>query len=413
MLTIEYCDVEERVEIGKLFEEVGFADTAPPTDESGDSYVDNEWPIEVMSLDGYYAVQGMRWTALERQVLLKHRPFVDTMYKCKELRCSPEHLVLKQGTNPAWTRVGDLQKGDTIVTSEGISTVDSIEIVDSLDRLCDLQVDIAHSYFADDVLSHNSHFLTALGANALRAGRDVLHYTFELSEAAVGRRYDSNLCDINSNAIIENKDKVMSMYKEMDLGRLMIKEFPMNFATVYTLRNHIERLILKGFRPQLVIIDYADIMRSTRQFDSLRHELKLIYEELRGYATEMGFPIWTASQSNKEGSNSEIVDLGNMSEAYGKAMVADIVVSLSRRAFEKASGAGRLFIAKNRAGIDGIVYPVQIDTSKSKFVICGAPGALEAAAGENENDVKKALRNKWNELRNDPEFNKHVKSDDN
>lgn len=246
-----------------------------------------------------------------------------------------------------------------------------------------------------------SHFLTFLGANALRAGVDVLHYTMELSESAVGRRYDSNLCDIDSNDVIEDKENIISKYKSMKLGRLMIKEFPTSTATIYTLRSHIERLDLKGFRPGLIIIDYADIMRSTRQYDSLRHELKLIYEELRGFAGEKLIPIWTASQSNKEGANSDVVDLGNMAEAYGKAMVADVVISISRKAHEKSGGWGRLFIAKNRAGRDGIVYPVRIDTAKSKFDIAGNASSPEETVKEDEKGFKRALRDKWREVQAD------------
>lgn len=251
-----------------------------------------------------------------------------------------------------------------------------------------------------------SHMLTFLGCNALRAGVDVLHYTMELSEAAVGRRYDSNLCDLDSNDVIEGKDSIIAKYGQMKLGRLMIKEFPTNTATIYTLRSHIERLDLKGFRPGLIIIDYADIMRSTRQYDSLRHELKLIYEELRGFAGEKLLPVWTASQSNKEGSTTDIVDLSNMSEAYGKAMVADVVLSISRKSHEKSKGWGRLFIAKNRAGRDGIVYPVKIDTARSKFEIAGGPGNLEEARQDDEKALKKALKSKWHELQNEPAFKK-------
>ncbi len=251
-----------------------------------------------------------------------------------------------------------------------------------------------------------SHFLTMLGANALRNGVDVLHYTMELSESAVGLRYDSNLCDLDSNTIIENKGKVLDSYKQQKLGRLIIKEFPTNSATIYTLRAHIERLDVKGFKPGLLIIDYADIMRSTRQYDSLRHELKLIYEELRGFASEKKIPVWTASQSNKEGSSAEIVDLNNMSEAYGKAMVADVVLSISRRAFEKSSGQGRLYVAKNRAGRDGLQFPVLIDTARSKFAICGKASGLEQAHAEDEDEMKKALRNKWKEMKNEPLFSK-------
>lgn len=252
-----------------------------------------------------------------------------------------------------------------------------------------------------------SHFLTFLGAAALRANVNVLHYTMELSEEAVGRRYDSNLCDIDSNDVIEGKEKIIENYQNMKLGSLMIKYFPTNTASIYTLRSHIERLDLKGFKPGLILIDYADIMRSTRQYDSLRHELKLIYEELRGFAGEKQIPIWTASQSNKEGSQSDIVDLGNMSEAYGKAMIADVVLSISRKSHEKSKGWGRLFIAKNRAGRDGIVYPIKIDTAKSMFEITGGPGDMQEASDEDASAQKRALRSKWKELQSEQAFMQH------
>lgn len=251
-----------------------------------------------------------------------------------------------------------------------------------------------------------SHFLVMLGANALRAGINVLHYTLELSETALGTRYDSNLCDINSTDIIDNREQVLKTYGETKMGRLFIKDFPSNLATIYTIRSHVERHELKGFKPGLIIIDYADIMRSTRQYDSLRHELKLVYEELRSFAVEKGVPVWTASQSNKEGNNSDIVDLGNMSEAYAKAMVCDVVLSISRKAHEKSSGWGRLYVAKNRAGRDGLVYPVKIDTARSKFEIAGRAGSVEEAQVDDESALKKALKSKWNELKDDPTFNR-------
>ena len=140
-------------------------------------------------------------------------------------------------------------------------------------------------------------------------------------------------------------------------------------------------------------------MRSTRSYDSLRHELKLIYEELRNLAMELRIPIWTASQANRDSANSDIVGLENMSEAYGKAMVADFVVSMSRKAMEKATGSGRLFIAKNRAGKDGIVFPIHIDTALSKITVLDEEiSTLSEAVQEEEKEVKNALRKKWREI---------------
>ena len=244
-----------------------------------------------------------------------------------------------------------------------------------------------------------SHFLVQMGAEALRAGKNIVHYTFELSETAVGLRYDSNLCNIPSSDVIDRKEEVIEFYKNNSLGRLIIKEYPTGTASVQSLRNHIEKLLLKSFVPSVIVIDYADIMKSSRKFDSLRHELKLVYEELRNLAMDLNVPIWTASQANREASNSEVVGLENMSEAYGKAMVADVVLSISRKPNEKATGAGRIFVAKNRAGRDGMLYPMRIDTSMSKFQLMDTNEmTVDDVIKADGSSMKKLLKEKWEEI---------------
>mgnify|MGYP001296876642 CR=1 FL=1 len=239
-----------------------------------------------------------------------------------------------------------------------------------------------------------SHWLVAMGCEALRYGKNVVHYTFELSEVGVGKRYDSNLVGVPSNEIVQNKDRIVKFYEDNKLGRLVIKNYATRSASVTTIRNHLDKLKMKGMLPSMVIIDYADIMRSTKTYDSLRHELMLIYEELRQLACDFNVPIWTASQSNRTGSGQDVVGLENMSEAYGKAMVSDVVITVSRKPEEKASGFARIFVAKNRAGRDGLIFPVKIDTSMSTFKVLSDEEALEF-------QPKQKLKQAWNEFKKD------------
>ena len=233
----------------------------------------------------------------------------------------------------------------------------------------------------------------------MKVGKNVVHYTLELTETAVGIRYDSHLTGIASNEIQDSKQEVLEQYKNMELGRLIIKEYPTGGATVNTIRNHLEKLALRGFVPHMIIIDYADIMRSSREYDALRLELKLIYEELRNLAMERAIPLWTASQANRDSSNADVVGLENMSESYGKAMVADVVLSISRKPTEKATGAGRLFVAKNRAGRDGILFPVHIDTARSTIKILEESElTLQEALSQDDGDRKRILKEKWNQV---------------
>lgn len=216
-----------------------------------------------------------------------------------------------------------------------------------------------------------SHVLVGFGAEALKRGKNVVHYSFELRERVMGIRYDSYLCDINSLECAENIDKIKEHYKKHanDYGKLIIKEFPTRTASVQTLKNHLDRLALTGFRPDLIIVDYSGIMRSTEKYELPRIELQRIFEELRGLAQELDIPIWTATQSNKEGVKSDFIDMTNMAESYGQSHACDVILGLHRKPEMKATGYGTLFIAKNRAGRDGVQFYIHLDTSKSKLKI--------------------------------------------
>lgn len=249
-----------------------------------------------------------------------------------------------------------------------------------------------------------SHFLVQLGCNAMRAGKNVLHYTFELSETKIGNRYDSNFCGISATDVLEEKDFIKQQYQKLkpSLGRLIVKEYPTNTASVQTLRAHIEKIaITKNFKPDVLIVDYADVMRSSRQFDSVRHEMKLVYEELRGLGMELRIPVWTASQTNRDATESDIVGLDKISESFGKAMVCDFIITLSRKPMQKSKGLGNMFIPKNRLGKDGIVFPVKIDTARSIIEILDKNVDIEHFQASHENDMKQLLRDKWNEIANE------------
>lgn len=238
-----------------------------------------------------------------------------------------------------------------------------------------------------------SHLLVDFGAAAVKAGKNVIHYTFELNERMTGIRYDSNLTGIPSLNCYDEKENIKEFYKtrRKELGKLVIKYYPTGMATAQTLRTHVEKLNMKGFVPDLILVDYAGIMRSSERYELLRLELKKVCEDLRSMAEDLDIPIWTALQSNKEGASAEIIDLTNMAESYAQAAIADFVLGLSRQSIEKSTGYGTLFIAKNRAGIDGIKYPCHLDTSRSKLRVITDAESAESRDKTDEQRQEAAL----------------------
>lgn len=245
-----------------------------------------------------------------------------------------------------------------------------------------------------------THFLVHLGASAIKSSRNVVHYTFELNERVTGIRYDSNLTNIPSLDCYDQKSKIKKFYErnKNNFGRLIIKYIPSSEATCYTIRNHIDKLNVNGFIPDLVLVDYAGIMKSASKSELLRIELKKVCEELRELAEELDCPIWTALQSNKEGSEAEVVDLKNMAESYAQAHVADFVLGLSRKSQEKSSGFGNIFIAKNRAGIDGIKYLIHLDTARSKLKVLTSEEAAKYKEENSDEGVRSIIRKKFQEM---------------
>ena len=133
-------------------------------------------------------------------------------------------------------------------------------------------------------------------------------------------------------------------------------------ATTAVIKNHLDRLIARDLSPDLIIVDYGDLLRPLDKRREKRNELESIYEELRAIAQVYECPVWTASQTNRAGLNAEVITMESISEAFNKCFVADFIFTISRTIEDKTSNEGRVFIAKNRNGPDGIVFPIRIDT---------------------------------------------------
>jgi hypothetical protein len=182
---------------------------------------------------------------------------------------------------------------------------------------------------------------------------------------------------------------------------LIIKEYPTKSANVNKLKQHLEKLRFTGFEPDLICVDYGDLLSPISSYKEKRIELETIYEDLRGMAQEFECPVWTASQTNRSGLNAEVVTMESISEAFNKCFVADFIFTLSRTITDKNNNSGRIFVAKNRNGPDGIVYPIFMDTSNIKIDVLSPTG--ETADEINQNAAKKqqeTLREKYKRFRN-------------
>ena len=205
--------------------------------------------------------------------------------------------------------------------------------------------------------------LCALGAAAVRAGLNVVHYSLELSEHYVGQRYDTVFTQIPSTHVKEKKEIVLDKISRLK-GKLLIKYYPPKGISPKAIESHIEKMIAAGNKPDLIIIDYADLLLShTNKSDSTYGEQGGVYIELRGISGELAIPIWTASQTNRSAIDSEVIEADKIADSYAKVMNADFIMSISRKSKDKLNNTARFHIMKNRFGPDGITFPSKMDTN--------------------------------------------------
>ena len=239
--------------------------------------------------------------------------------------------------------------------------------------------------------------LQALGAHAVAKGKTVVHYTLELNAQYVGLRYDTIVSGQPTGNLQYYKEEVQQKISKLK-GELIIKYYPTRTASVNTLTAHLQQCEMRGIKPDLVIVDYADIMKSTQHFNEKRHQLGHIYEELRGMAGEFDIPVWTASQANRSALEEDVIGAEKVSEDYSKVMTADFVMSMSRKVEDKIANTGRFHVIKNRFGPDGITFPATINTNTGFIQIydTNTQGGKEVQGKMNNADeyIRKTLAQK-------------------
>ena len=245
--------------------------------------------------------------------------------------------------------------------------------------------------------------LAHLGAMAVVKGKTVVHYTLELADTVVGQRYDSCITGIRLQDLMSMKESILGVIEHIP-GQLIIKEYPTKSATTRTLNVHLEKLRQKGIEPDMVIVDYADLLKPTAtgfKSQELRHSLGNLYEELRGIAQTWDIPVWTASQTNRSGLNAEVITMESISEAFSKCFVADFICSISRTMEDKTENKGRMFVAKNRNGIDGVVYPMEIDTAKVHLRVLppDEDSSIDAVVVKTKQEQDEHLRQKYRQFK--------------
>ena len=215
-------------------------------------------------------------------------------------------------------------------------------------------------------------------ASNLQQGKNVLYITLEMSEEQISRRVEANLLNISINDLdLLSKDLYLSKIKSLrtkTAGNFKVEEFPTSSGHTGHFRHLINELKLKKqFIPDVIYIDYLGICASSKLKPGATGGsygyYKSVAEEIRALAVELGVPIVTAMQFNRDGYDTSDVGLLATSESMGIVHTADLILALIST--EELENAGQLMIKqlKNRYNDMNIHkrFIVGIDRSRMKL----------------------------------------------
>lgn len=242
-----------------------------------------------------------------------------------------------------------------------------------------------------------SWICVAMAGHAVKLGKNVLYYSLELTEDYVGRRFDSYFTGVDVDKLSEQREYVEETITGLP-GVLKIKSYPPGRATIVTLEAHIRKLKnQENFVPDLIIIDYLDKLRNSKDRKDRNEDANDVYTDAKGLAMTLEVPIVSPSQSNRTGSSLDVIRGENLAGTYEKLMLADLCFSVSKK-------SNYFYVLGNRYGDDDVTFRSEFNRKNGHIVIDEQPFDPEAQTEEEEKELKHKLRDKF--LEKKPVFRK-------
>lgn len=227
--------------------------------------------------------------------------------------------------------------------------------------------------FAGQVNVGKSIVLGNIAANMVLADKNVLLITLEMSEFMYAKRISSQLTQIPhgdlktfTNELKEQVDKI----KKTLNSRLVIKEYPPKTVTVRQMDSFITKLKHKGFVPDIIVVDYVNLIHPIAKNLNSYESVKEICEHLRALSFKHSLPIVSATQIGRCLS----VETEVYTESGNAVKIKDVKV-------------GDIIKGKSGNVVIRHVYPTEkkkvykIKTETGKQIICSKEHVFPTSAG--------------------------------
>jgi replicative DNA helicase len=207
--------------------------------------------------------------------------------------------------------------------------------------------------FAGQVNVGKSIVLGNIATNMILADKNVLLISLEMSEFMYSKRISTQLTQIPHGDLKtfteELKEQLLHIKRNLN-SKLVIKEYPPKTITVRQIDGFITKLKHKGFTPDIVVIDYINLIHPIGKNLNSYESVKEIAEHLRALSFKYNIPIVSATQLNRGSFNTASPGMEGISESIGLAATCDVICSLWQEEEDRELGIINMGMQKNRFG---------------------------------------------------------------
>lgn len=219
----------------------------------------------------------------------------------------------------------------------------------------------ALNFFAGSSNMGKSLFLANIMVNWSRMGLNTVYFTLEMPEDQVAYRIDSMETQIPIRDIFSRLDDVELKVRlsAKKAGARQIKYMPQGSTTNDIAAYLKEYTIQSGITPQAIVVDYLDLLHPNAKNINLGDAFtkdKLVCEEIRGLAHDMGLYLMSASQLGRSATTH--AEESNGKPEYNQSHIAGGI--------SKINTADTVFtIYRNKKLEDECMYRVQCLKSRT------------------------------------------------
>ena len=191
-------------------------------------------------------------------------------------------------------------------------------------------------------------------------GYKVLHYFFEDEESSIRRKYygfltDYDACDLHLPSI--RPLAIQKLNEDTETHRLLrenikYERLVSGEVTASQIKNKIRKEIALGFKPDLVIIDYFECLKTEKgdNTDSEWSKEALTMRKLEAIAHEFDVAIWVPVQGTRDSIGAELVGIMQAGGSVKKVQIAHVIITFAATDNMKTEGKLNIALGKFRAG---------------------------------------------------------------